>query len=114
VLDVPVSKIVLNEPRVCPLVGQGEAAGVAEHVRMGGEGEPCPLASGPDQNPCRLAAKGASALAYEKGVRLGLHLRPLFEPCLDDLDLVHAERVRRGEALFEPGHVEHPAVDVHL
>ena len=35
VLNVPVSEIVLNEPRIRALVGQGEAASVAQHVRMG-------------------------------------------------------------------------------
>jgi hypothetical protein len=37
VLNVPVAKIVLNEARVCPLIGQGEAASVAEHVRQDGK-----------------------------------------------------------------------------
>ena len=39
VLNVPVSKIVLNEPRIRALVGQGEAASVAQHVRMGKQGQ---------------------------------------------------------------------------
>jgi hypothetical protein len=34
VLNIPVSEIILNEPRVCTLVGQGEAASVAQHVGM--------------------------------------------------------------------------------
>jgi hypothetical protein len=39
VLNVPVSKKILNEPRVGSLVGQSKAASVAEHVRMGNEGQ---------------------------------------------------------------------------
>jgi hypothetical protein len=39
VLNVPVSKIVLHEPRIRALVGQCEAARVAQHVRMGKQGQ---------------------------------------------------------------------------
>ena len=35
VLNIPMSQIVLNQPRVRALVGQGEAAGMAQHVRVG-------------------------------------------------------------------------------
>ena len=38
VLNVAVSKIVLNKPRVCPLIRQGEAASMAEHVGVGRNG----------------------------------------------------------------------------
>jgi len=38
VLNVPVPEIILYEPRVRALVGQGEAASVAQHVRMGKQG----------------------------------------------------------------------------
>ena len=34
-LNVAVSEVILNEPRVRALVGQGEAASVAQHMRMG-------------------------------------------------------------------------------
>jgi hypothetical protein len=39
VLNVPVSKKILNESRVGSLVGQGEAASVAQHVRVGNQGQ---------------------------------------------------------------------------
>jgi hypothetical protein len=39
VLTIPVPEIVLNEPRIGSLVGQRETAGMAQHVRVGGEGE---------------------------------------------------------------------------
>ena len=38
-LNVAMSEIILNEPRVIALVGERKAAGVAEHVRMGQEGQ---------------------------------------------------------------------------
>jgi hypothetical protein len=37
-------QIVLNQPRICTLVGQGEAAGMAQHVRMGCDGQTCQAA----------------------------------------------------------------------
>ena len=39
VLNVPVAQIVLNQSRVRALIRKGEAASVAEHVRMGGQGQ---------------------------------------------------------------------------
>jgi len=39
VLNVAVAEIVLNEPRIRALVGQGEAAGVAQHVGMCEQGQ---------------------------------------------------------------------------
>ena len=36
---IPMPEIVLNQPRIRALVGQGEAARVAEHVGMGGQGD---------------------------------------------------------------------------
>ena len=39
VFDVPVAKVILNEPGIGALVGKGEAAGMAEHVGMGAEGQ---------------------------------------------------------------------------
>ena len=77
-LNVPVSQVILDEPRIRSLVGQGEAAGVPEHVRMGGQGQPGPFAIGADQDPHHLAAKGAAAIADKKGVGLGFQPGPLF------------------------------------
>jgi len=34
VLIVAVSEVILNEPSICALIGQGEAASVAQHVGM--------------------------------------------------------------------------------
>ena len=39
VLDVPVSEVILNEPRIRALIGEGEAASVAQHVRVDLEAE---------------------------------------------------------------------------
>jgi len=42
VLDIPVTKIGLQSPRVVPLIGQRVAAGVPEHVRVRLEPKPRP------------------------------------------------------------------------
>src|SRR5258708_19515355 len=51
VLDVPVSEVVLNQPRVRPSVGEVEARRVSQHVRVDREGEPGPLASASGELP---------------------------------------------------------------
>jgi len=113
-LNVPVSQVILDEPRIRALVGQGEAAGVAEHVRMGDQGQPGPFAIGADQDPHHLATEGAAAIADEKGVGLGFQPGPLFQPDLDDPDFISAKRVRGREAVFQAGDMEDAAVEVHL
>src|SRR5436305_667208 len=42
-LNIPVPEIVLNQPRVGALVGQGEATRMAQHVRVRLHGEACEL-----------------------------------------------------------------------
>jgi hypothetical protein len=37
--NVSVSEKILNEPRVGSLIGEGEAASVAQHVRVGNQGQ---------------------------------------------------------------------------
>ena len=39
VLNIAVSEVILNEARISALVGQGEAASVAQHVGMGEQGQ---------------------------------------------------------------------------
>src|SRR3954471_11027416 len=42
--DVLMPEPLLNGPRVVPIVGQLEAAGMARHVRVAGAGDGCPVA----------------------------------------------------------------------
>jgi hypothetical protein len=39
VFNLSVAEIILNEPGIRALIGKGEAAGMAQHVGMGGEGQ---------------------------------------------------------------------------
>jgi len=114
VLHVPVADVVLNQPCVRALVGEGEAARVAEHVRMSLNGETCALAIRADRNPCGLAAEQVAPFTEKKSVGLQLHCSTLGQPCLDRPELVTPERVRGGQAVFEPGDMQHTALRVHL
>jgi hypothetical protein len=38
-LNLPVFEVILNQPCIRALVVEGEAAGVAQHVRMGSKGQ---------------------------------------------------------------------------
>ena len=89
-LYVPVPQVILNKPRVRALVGQGEAASVAKHMRMGGQGQPGPLSILADRSPSPLTAKGRAALAYKKSVCIELYFRTDREPCLDKFDFIRA------------------------
>ena len=88
--DVPVSQIVLNEPRICPLVGQGEAASVAQHVRMGGQGQPGQLSIFPDRQPGGAPVKRLPVLAHKKRPAGRFHFGALGQPCFDNAQLVGA------------------------
>jgi hypothetical protein len=70
VLNVPVSEVVLNEPRVCHLIRKGKAASVAQHVGLGRQGQLGQLAIAADRKPCRNTAQGASVLTHEESVCL--------------------------------------------
>src|SRR5712692_825873 len=88
VLNIPVSKVVLNQPRVRALVGKGEAARMAQHVRVCVNRQACAFAIGADRQPCRLTAQGAAPFADKEGVGLRLHFSTFCQPCLDSSYLV--------------------------
>src|SRR5216684_1023279 len=68
VLNIPMPHIVLYQPRIGALVGQGEAARVAQHVRVSLNGQVCTPAIIMDHQPCRLTAEGAASLADKESV----------------------------------------------
>src|SRR5918912_4139264 len=88
-----------------------EAAGVPEHVRVHGEGEP-----GLGRDPRELLAKGRRG---DRGLALGgehvrarrylLALEPAQGAQLGAADVVHA-----GASTLEPAHVEGAALEVEL
>ena len=114
VLDVAVAEVVLDQPGVRALVGQGVAAGVAQHVRVGGQRQPGPLAALTDRQPRGLAAQGAAPLADEKSVRRRPHRVPLRQPRLDRADFLRAQGLGGGQPSLQAADVHHPVVHVHL
>jgi len=89
-------QVVLNQPRVGALVGQGKATRMAQHMRVGFDGQACEPAIIADHQPCGLPAEWAASLTEKERVALWLHLRPRDQPCLDHPYLVASEWVRGG------------------
>ena len=114
VLDVAMPEVVLDQPGVRALVGQGVAARVAQHVRIGGQGQPGPLAAPAHRQPRGLAAQRPASLADEKGVRRRPHRLPLRQPRLDRADFLRAQGLGRGQPSLQAADVHHPVVHVHL
>lgn len=114
VLNVAVPEVVLNEPRIRALIGEGEAAGMAEHMRMGGQGQTGPLTIAAHGKPDRAAIERPTPFADEEVIPDRLHGGSLFQPCLDEPEFIGPQRVRGGEALLETGDMEDAAFRVHL
>jgi hypothetical protein len=55
-------QIILNEPRIRALVGEGEATRVTQHVRVRLHGQTCALAIGAEHHPGSLLAERAMPL----------------------------------------------------
>ena len=67
VLDVPVSEVILNEPSIRALIGQGEAASVAQHVGMGEQGQGSGGAVFSQEQVNGRAAGSAMPLCLQRG-----------------------------------------------
>ena len=89
-LNVPVSEIILNEPRISALVSQGEAASVAQHVGMGEQGQGSGFAVSFHEQ-VHVGSMHLLALLTDKE-RLGhrFHSCAFFPPCADGPELVAA------------------------
>ena len=68
--EVTVAEVVLDEPEIMALIGQGEAAGVSQRVRMH-PGQPGPLRRGGDQvvdslpqSSCKCSTSSALVLDF--------------------------------------------------
>ena len=89
-LNVAVPEIILNEPRIGSLVGESEAAGVAQHVGMGEEGQGGGRAVSLQRKIHGRAVQGLALLTHEERLALRLHPGALPEPCADGFELVGA------------------------
>ena len=108
------AQVILNEPGIRPLVRQGVAAGMAEHVRMHSEGEGGELPVFLHGQVDGRAVQRRALLADEEHLAVGLHAGTFGEPGLDHPQLVAAQRVGGGEPALESGDVQHPTLGVHL
>jgi hypothetical protein len=102
VLNIPLPEIVLHQPCIGALVGEGEAAGMAQHVRVRVHGQAGELSIAADHVPDRLPAQRATALTDKKRIGRRFHSRSFCQPDLDHPELVPPQRVRRGQAMFQP------------
>ena len=90
VLNIPVSEIILNEPRVCTLVGQGEAASVAQHVGMSEQGQGSGFAVRLHEQVDGRSVQLLVLLTDKERLADRLHPGAFFEPCADSPQLVAA------------------------
>lgn len=113
-LNISMPQIILNEPRIRALADQGEAARMAQHVRMGIHGQACAFPIAADHAPHRLAAQRAASLTDKERFCIGFHSRTLCQPSLDSPKLVSPERMRGRQALLQACDMQHAAFNVHL
>src|SRR2546422_3387832 len=93
-LNIPMAEIVLNQPRIGTLVGEGKAAGMAEHMRVCLNRQACVFAIAADHEPYRLTTERAAPLT----IRLRLHSRPFRQPGFYHSNFICPEWIRRGQA----------------
>jgi hypothetical protein len=92
-LYVPMPEVVLNQSRIRALIRQSEAAGMAEHVGMGGQGQPGQLPIAADRRPSRAAVEWPAPFADEEIIRYRFHGFPLLESRLDEPEFIRPQRV---------------------
>jgi hypothetical protein len=111
VLNILVSEVSLQGSRIMPLVGQREAAGVPQHVRVDLEAKPGHLTSPLDHPGKSRRGEGRSALRGEHERRFGVLLtlqlpqRPHF---------IADNRMRGRGALLDPADVQDSAGEIDL
>jgi hypothetical protein len=77
-LNIAVPQIVLDQPRVCALVGQGKAARMAQHVRVRVNGQVRQPAIVTDHHPGRLPAQRAAALTDNDAPKVASVINTVF------------------------------------
>jgi len=78
----------LNEPRIRDLVGQGEAASVAEHVRMGKQGQGSGGAVFSQSQVHGRSVQRLPLLADKECLAGRIHSGAFFQSCADGPQLV--------------------------
>ena len=114
VLDVPVAEVILNEPLVRDLVGEGEAACMAYHVRMGAKGRGRGGAVFGQAQIDGGAVQRLAPFADKEGAAGRFHPGALFQPARNDPQFVEPERVGCRKPALLTGDMQHAAFAVHL
>ena len=114
VLNVAMAEVILNEPGIRALISQGEAAGMAEHVGVRGQGQPGQFPIMADGRPDGFAIERPAPFTDKEIIPRRFHSFPLFQPRLDEAQFIGPQRVCGGQTLFEAGDMEDAAFDIDL
>jgi len=88
--------VILNESCIRALIGQGEAADMAKHVRVSGQRQPGEFPIRADGRPDRFVVERTSPFADKESIPRWFHPRALFQPRLDELEFIGPQRVPGG------------------
>jgi hypothetical protein len=111
VLDIPVAEVSLQGSGVVALIGEREAAGVPQHVRVGLEAKTRLSASALDHSSEASGAEGRSSLRSEHEGRLRL-LLALKAP--QGSQFIAEDRVGARRAPLDPAHVQRSRSKIDL
>ena len=98
-LNVAVSEVILNEPRIRALVGQGEAASMAQHVRMGKQGKGSAARALYFRRPAPVAVQRLALLTDKERLAGRLHRARSFSHALI---AAARRRVRAASSIARP------------
>ena len=110
VRDVFVAEVLLDRACVLALAGEFEPARMAQHMRMGREGEFRELAGARDQFPRRRRRHRPSAFGHKQIRRI----RVIAAQLAQRPELRPADRMRRGEAILQSRDVHQAGLEVDL
>src|SRR3954471_12535098 len=109
-LGVAMAQVVLDKTQTVALVGQIEAARVAQHVRMDGT-KPCALGRRADEVVHRLAGERLATLRDEQPRQ---PIRPRREIALDGAQLGPGDRLLDRQTILQPPHPQPRLIEVNL
>lgn len=113
--DIPVPQIILNQPGVCPVIGQRIATGMAQHVRMRAYRKLGFFTGISEEVIKLLAGKGATGTGNEKPVISGIgDFFTDAQPGAEGPDFPGDEGVNSGKTVLEPGDVDTAAMKVNI
>ena len=109
-LDILVSKVVLDCPGIMPLIGQIETTGMPQHVGMHGKFKPSQLASLGDQLANRRCGQRPLSLGHEDVGRI----RVVAVQTPQRTNLGASQGVGTGRSILGPGDIQQALLEVDL